>query len=114
MWSGVVEYVQREGYAEKYGVRPMRILRDAVSLEMLKNGGRPASGIVKYDRRSNKCFLEDTYIIMMTIITDQIICEVLKVIGRVAVCEGIIGADISSVWLTGKGCSKRGSAKKSE
>ena len=34
MWSGVVEYVQREGYAEKYGVRPMRILRDAVSLEI--------------------------------------------------------------------------------
>ena len=47
MWSGVVEYVQRGGYAEKYGVRPMRILRDAVSLEMLKNGGRPASGIVE-------------------------------------------------------------------
>jgi hypothetical protein len=57
---------------------------------MLKNGGRPASGIVEYDRRSNKCFLEDTYIIMMPIITDQIICEVLKVIGRVAVCEGIM------------------------
>jgi hypothetical protein len=43
MWSGVVEYVQREGYAEKYRVRPMRILRDAVSLEMLKNGGRLTS-----------------------------------------------------------------------
>jgi hypothetical protein len=51
---------------------------------------------------------------MMTIITDQIICEVLKVIGRVAFCEGIIRADISSVWLTGKGRSKRGSAEKSE
>jgi hypothetical protein len=92
----------------------MRILRDAISLEMLKNGGRPASGIVEYDRRSNKCFLEETYIIMMTIITDQIICEVLKVIGRVAVGEGTIGAPISSVWPTGKGYSKRGSAKKPE
>jgi ATP-dependent Clp protease ATP-binding subunit ClpC len=43
--SGLVEYVQREGYSEKYGVRPMRktamrILRDVVSLEMLENGGR--------------------------------------------------------------------------
>jgi hypothetical protein len=58
MWSGVVEHVQREGYSEKYGVRPRRIFRDAVSLEMLKNAGRPVSGIVKYDRRSNKCFLK--------------------------------------------------------
>jgi ATP-dependent Clp protease ATP-binding subunit ClpB len=62
--SGVVEYVQREGYSEKYGVRPMRktamrILRDVVSLEMLKNGGRPVSGVVEYDRRSNKCFLNE-------------------------------------------------------
>jgi ATP-dependent Clp protease ATP-binding subunit ClpA len=42
--SGLVEYLQREGYSEKHGVRPMkktamRILRDVVSLKMLKNGG---------------------------------------------------------------------------
>lgn len=59
----VVEYVQREGYSERYGVRPMRktamrILREVVSLEMLENGGRPVSGVVEYDRRSNKCFLK--------------------------------------------------------
>jgi ATP-dependent Clp protease ATP-binding subunit ClpA len=62
--SGVVEYLQREGYSEKYGVRPMkktamRILRDVVSLEMLKNGGGSVSGVVEYDRRSNKCFLKE-------------------------------------------------------
>jgi hypothetical protein len=37
------------GCGRKYGVRPIRILRDAVGLEMLKNRGRPASGVVKYD-----------------------------------------------------------------
>jgi hypothetical protein len=54
----VVEYVQREGYSEKFGALPLRkaamqILRDAVSLEMLKNGGRPVSGVEEYDRRSD-------------------------------------------------------------
>ena len=63
--SGVLEYVQREGYSEKYGVRPMRktamrILRDVVSPAMLANGGRPVSGLVEYDRRSNKCFLKES------------------------------------------------------
>jgi ATP-dependent Clp protease ATP-binding subunit ClpA len=59
---GVVEYVQREGYSEKFGARPMqsaamRILGDVVSQEMLKNGGLPVYGVIKYDRRGNKCFL---------------------------------------------------------
>jgi ATP-dependent Clp protease ATP-binding subunit ClpA len=63
--SGVLEYVQREGYSEKYGVRPMRktamrILRDVVSPAMLANGGRPVSGLIEYDRRSNKCFLKES------------------------------------------------------
>jgi ATP-dependent Clp protease ATP-binding subunit ClpA len=62
--AGLVEYVQREGYSEKYGVRPMRkmamrILRDVVSLEMLKNGGRAVRGVVEYDRRSNKCCFKE-------------------------------------------------------
>ena len=61
--SGVFQYVQREGQSEKFGVRPMRktamrILRDVVSPAMLANGGRPVSGLVEYDRRSNKCFLK--------------------------------------------------------
>ena len=61
--SGVFQYVQREGQSEKFGVRPMRktamrILRDLVSPAMLPNGGRPVSGLVEYDRRSNKCFLK--------------------------------------------------------
>jgi C-terminal, D2-small domain, of ClpB protein len=59
---GVVEYVQREGYSEKFGARPMqnaamRILGDVVSQEMLKNGGLPVYGAIEYDRRANKCFL---------------------------------------------------------
>ena len=59
---GVVEYVQREGYSEKFGARPMqnavmRILGDVVSQEMLKNGGLPVYGVIEYDRRGNKCFL---------------------------------------------------------
>ena len=59
---GVVGYVQREGYSEKFGARPMqnaamRILGDVVSQEMLKNGGLPVYGAIEYDRRENKCFL---------------------------------------------------------
>jgi ATP-dependent Clp protease ATP-binding subunit ClpA len=60
--SGVVEYVQREGYSEKFGARPMQnaamqILGDVVTAAMLKNGGAPVSGTVVHDRRSNVCSL---------------------------------------------------------
>src|SRR6516162_8265189 len=58
----VVEYVQREGYSEHFGARPMqkaamRILGDVVGAEMLKNGGRPVSGTLGHDRKTNRCFL---------------------------------------------------------
>jgi ATP-dependent Clp protease ATP-binding subunit ClpC len=59
---GVVEYVQREGYSEHFGARPienavMRILGDVVSAEMLKNGGRRVAGSIAYDCPKNRCFL---------------------------------------------------------
>jgi ATP-dependent Clp protease ATP-binding subunit ClpB len=58
----VVEYVQREGYSEHFGARPMqnaamRILGDVVSTEILKNGGSPVSGTLGHDRKTNNCFL---------------------------------------------------------
>ena len=61
--SGVVEYVQREGYSERFGARPMqnaamRVLGSIVAGEMLKSGGRPVRGVVRHERRANKCFLE--------------------------------------------------------
>ena len=57
---GVVEYVQREGYSEHFGARPienaaMRILGDVVSAEMLKNGSRRVAGSIAYDRPTNRC-----------------------------------------------------------
>lgn len=57
---GVVEYVQREGYSERFGARPMqnaamRILGDVIAAEMLKNGGQSVSGSITFDRRANKC-----------------------------------------------------------
>jgi len=57
---GVVEHVQREGYSERFGARPMqnaamRIIGDVVAAEMLSNGGQPVSGTITYDRRTNKC-----------------------------------------------------------
>ena len=60
--AGVIEHVQREGYSEKFGARPMqnaamRILGDVVAAEMLKNGGQPVSGTLGHDRKSNRCFL---------------------------------------------------------
>ena len=63
--SEVVEYVQREGYSEHFGARPMqnaamRILGDVVSTAMLKNGGGPVSGTLGHDRKSNRCFLTPT------------------------------------------------------
>ena len=59
---GVVEYVQREGYSEHFGARPienavMRILGDVVSSEMLKNGCRRVAGSIAYDCPTNRCFL---------------------------------------------------------
>jgi ATP-dependent Clp protease ATP-binding subunit ClpA len=61
--SGVVEYVQREGYSERFGARPMqnaamRILGSVVMDEMMKNGGRPVMGEVAFDRKANKCFFK--------------------------------------------------------
>src|ERR1700757_7140 len=61
----VIEHVQREGYSEKFGARPMqnaamRILGDLVSSEMLKNGGWPVTGALGHDRKSNRCFLTPT------------------------------------------------------
>src|SRR5271166_5598890 len=61
--SGVVEYVQREGYSERFGARPMqnaamRVLGSIVAGEMLKSGGQAVRGVLRYERRANKCFLE--------------------------------------------------------
>jgi len=59
----VVEYIQREGYSEKFGAAwmqtaAMRILGDVVAAEMLKNGGEPVTGTIVYDRRTNRYFLQ--------------------------------------------------------
>lgn len=59
----VVEYVQREGYSEKFGARPMqnaamRIVGDVIAGAMLGNGGGPVTGTIAYDRRTSKCFFE--------------------------------------------------------
>jgi ATP-dependent Clp protease ATP-binding subunit ClpA len=59
---GVLEYVQREGYSEKFGARPMqnaalRIVGDVVARAMLSDSGRPIQGSICYDRRSNRCCL---------------------------------------------------------
>ena len=56
--------MEREGYSERFGARPMqnaamRVLGGIVSHEMLKNGGRPVSGIIRYDARTNRCSLND-------------------------------------------------------
>ena len=58
----VVEHVQREGYSEHFGARPMqnaamRILGGVVAEQMLADCGRPVKGELCYDRRANKCFL---------------------------------------------------------
>jgi ATP-dependent Clp protease ATP-binding subunit ClpB len=59
----VVEYVQREGYSEHFGARPMqnaamRIMGGAVANQMLQAGGGRVQGALCYDRISNKCFLQ--------------------------------------------------------
>jgi ATP-dependent Clp protease ATP-binding subunit ClpB len=58
----VVEHVQREGYSEHFGARPMqnaaiRILGSVVGEKMLADEGRRVKGSLCYDRRTNKCFL---------------------------------------------------------
>jgi ATP-dependent Clp protease ATP-binding subunit ClpA len=60
--DGVLGYVQRQGYSEKFGARPirnaaMRILGGAVAGAMLVNGGLPVRGVIEYDRRANKVAL---------------------------------------------------------
>jgi ATP-dependent Clp protease ATP-binding subunit ClpA len=60
---GVLGHVQAEGYSMHYGVRPMRsavrrIVRDVVTGRMIENGGRPVCGVIEYDPKSNRCFLE--------------------------------------------------------
>jgi hypothetical protein len=60
--AGVLEYLQREGYSERFGARPMqnaamRVLGSAVASAMLNDGGSGLKGAVCYDRRKNKCFL---------------------------------------------------------
>jgi hypothetical protein len=60
---GLVEYVRRGGYSERFGARPMqnaamRVLGSIGAAEMVKSGGHAVSGVVQYERRSNKCFLE--------------------------------------------------------
>jgi len=58
----VVEHVQREGYSEYFGARPMQnaamqILGSVVGEQMLADEGRRVKGSLCYDRRTNKCFL---------------------------------------------------------
>jgi ATP-dependent Clp protease ATP-binding subunit ClpA len=60
--SDVLQHIQREGYSEKFGARPvrsaaMRILGGMVTQEMIRNGGRPVSGTIRHDRRTNTCAL---------------------------------------------------------
>jgi ATP-dependent Clp protease ATP-binding subunit ClpC len=60
--QSVVEHVQREGYSERFGARPMqnaamRILGDVVSQEMLRNNGGLVSGVIRHDPKSNRCSL---------------------------------------------------------
>ena len=58
----IIEYVQREGYSEHFGARPMqnaamRILGGAVANQMLHKGGHAVKGALCYDRKANQCFL---------------------------------------------------------
>jgi ATP-dependent Clp protease ATP-binding subunit ClpA len=60
--DGVLGYIQRQGYSEKFGARPIRnsairILGGAITGAMLGNGGLPVRGVIEYDRRANKCSL---------------------------------------------------------
>ena len=60
--SGVLEYLQREGYSEKFGARPMqnaamRTVGELVAQAMLCDSGRPIKGAIAYDKEQNRCFL---------------------------------------------------------
>jgi ATP-dependent Clp protease ATP-binding subunit ClpA len=59
---GVADIVQRKGYSEQFGARPiqkaaMQILGDLVAGEMLGNGGEKVQGTVRADQRTNSCYL---------------------------------------------------------
>jgi ATP-dependent Clp protease ATP-binding subunit ClpA len=59
---GVLEYIQREGYSEKFGARPMqnaamRTIGDVVARGMLSDSRRTVEGTISYDSRLNKCSL---------------------------------------------------------
>jgi len=62
--DGVLGCILRQGYSEKFGARPvrnaaMRILGGAIKNEMLTNGGGPVCGVLEYDRRANRCFINE-------------------------------------------------------
>ena len=46
-----LDLIRAQGHA-------MRVLGSIVAAEMVKSGGHAVSGVVQYERRSNKCFLE--------------------------------------------------------
>ena len=59
----VIEHVQREGYSEHFGARPMRtaamrVIGQVVANEMLKRSGRSVRGEIGFDPVSNKTFFE--------------------------------------------------------
>jgi ATP-dependent Clp protease ATP-binding subunit ClpA len=61
--TGVVEHIQRAGYSEQFGARPMlnaamSVLGDPVAEQMLINGGFAVRGVIRHNARSNKCRLE--------------------------------------------------------
>jgi ATP-dependent Clp protease ATP-binding subunit ClpB len=61
--DGVLGFIQRQGYSEKFGARPvrkaaMRVLGGAIKNAMLANGGGPVCGRLEYDRRANRCFIQ--------------------------------------------------------
>ena len=61
---GVLEHVQREGYSEKFGARPMqnaamRIIGNVVAAAMLDDGAHRVAGSIAYDPRLNRCFLKE-------------------------------------------------------
>jgi ATP-dependent Clp protease ATP-binding subunit ClpA len=60
--DGVLGFIQRAGYSEKFGARPirnaaMRTLGGIVTDAIMASGGRPVNGVIEYNRRANQCFL---------------------------------------------------------
>ncbi len=60
---GVIEYVQREGYSERFGARPMqnaalRIVGETIAKEVLGNDGRTVRGSIGYNPMENKAFFQ--------------------------------------------------------